>query len=199
MDVLLSDQNNHTLDSHPDGLPVSAFEGVTWPTVDPARIYAAGYALGGLVALYAGVLEPRLAGVASIAGITPLRAPDQAAITGGNDALSTWHAIQPRLGWFNGREHDIPIDYDDLIATARTPTLVVAPKADRTCDHPALMTLLKNVAVKDKTAAQTLTVVETEYAPPHFANGEAYPAQGINRLSDEHQGILEAWLKNQTQ
>lgn len=106
-----------------------------------------------------------------------------------------------RLGWFHGDESRIPYDYNDVIAVSRVPTLVLAPKGDRTADHPALMELLDTAATKlGPSAAHLLTVVETEYVPPQprpSGNG-AIPAQGINRLSDEHQDVLEAWLNNVT-
>jgi hypothetical protein len=58
-----------------------------------------------MVALYAGLLERRLAGVASISGITPLRDQTTATVarTGGNELLSHAHSLLPRLGWFDLR------------------------------------------------------------------------------------------------
>jgi dienelactone hydrolase len=41
--------------------------------IDPKRIYVAGFALGGTVALHAAALDRRIAGVASFAGFTPMR------------------------------------------------------------------------------------------------------------------------------
>lgn len=197
VDVLLTDQNNMSMALHPDGLPISRFDGVKWPTVDPKRIYVAGYSLGGLVAQYASVLEPRLAGVASIAGFTPLRSSANAIRTGGNDLLSKWHSIQPRLGWFDDRQEEIPFDYDDMIAVAKKPSLVVAPEGDRAADHPALMNLLKSASNKLGPDKTLLTVVETQYSPPKPKSPDgAYPAQGINRLSIQHQSILLDWLNN---
>ena len=43
------------------------------PYIDPQRIYVAGFALGGNVALHVAALDSRVAGVASFAGFTPMR------------------------------------------------------------------------------------------------------------------------------
>lgn len=195
VDVLLANQTDPGSLAHPDGLPITGFQHKVWPVIAPDRIYAAGYALGGIVALYTSALDPRLAGAASIAGISPLRDQHATSTTGGNDRLSRWHAVQPRLGWFDGREAELPFDYDDLIATADRPTLVLAPEADRTVDHPRLLKLLARAKAK-LSRPELLTVVTTEYTAPRPSErgGSDWPAQGINRLSNQHQAALVAWL-----
>ncbi|EGD82443.1 hypothetical protein PTSG_03090 [Salpingoeca rosetta] len=92
--------SNQTGD-HPDGIPLSdMYGGRRYPTVDPSRVYVAGYSLGGIVALYAAALDARIAGVACVAGITPLRNASLDRTTGSHARLYEWHALQPRLGWF---------------------------------------------------------------------------------------------------
>ena len=99
--------------------------------LDASRVYLFGYALGGSVALHAAALEPRVAGVVSIAGFTPMRTdtPDK------GDSInrySTEHPVMPRLGLFLGHENQIPYDYDELIAAiAPRPVYILAPKYDR--------------------------------------------------------------------
>jgi dienelactone hydrolase len=197
VDVLLSDQNDYTLATHPSGLPVGKYMATDWPAIDPKHIYVAGYALGGLVSLYANALEPRLAGAASIAGISPLRSQENAHRTGGNDLISKWHSIQPRLGWYEGVEGaKIPYDYDDVIAVAKKPTLVIAPEADRTADHPALLALLARAKLKLGSNDGLLSVNTTSYEPPmpNPTGSHASPAVGINRLDNAHQSTLVEWL-----
>jgi dienelactone hydrolase len=53
------------------------------PYIDPKRIYVAGFALGGTVALHAAALDDRIAGVASFAGFTPFRSDSLDKPTGG--------------------------------------------------------------------------------------------------------------------
>ena len=38
VDVLLAQQNNFSLDAHPDGLPIAQFDKTPWPTVDPKQV-----------------------------------------------------------------------------------------------------------------------------------------------------------------
>jgi len=199
IDVLLSPQNNFSYATHPDGLPITPFMGVRFPAIDPKRIFAAGYSLGGMVALHAAALDARLAGAASIAGISPLRAQDMVLQTGGNAVLSHWHSLLPRLGWYEGSEQEIPLDYDDVIAATLKPTLVVAPEGDRMADHKALLALLARARSKLGPSGHLLTLATTKYAPPTpGGQGIVMPAQGINRLCNQHQALLLEWLHNQT-
>lgn len=106
------------------------------PEFDPGRVYLLGYSLGGMVALHAAALDPRVSGVACFSGFTPWRcANDHARTTGGLARLWQWHALVPKLGLFEGHEADLPYDYDELLRLiAPRPCLVVAPERDR--DHP---------------------------------------------------------------
>ncbi len=112
-------------------------DGQAPPEFDPDRVYLLGYSLGGMAALHAAALDERIAGVACFSGFAPLRtANDNARATGGLARLWKWHALVPKLGLFEGREADIPYDYDDLLrAIAPRPCLIVAPERDR--NHPA--------------------------------------------------------------
>jgi pimeloyl-ACP methyl ester carboxylesterase len=99
-------------------------------TVDSNRIYAGGYSLGGTVALYAAALDERIAGVASISGVTPMRRarPEVEGIC----AYSHLHGLIPRLGFFVGNENRIPCDFEEIIACiAPRPILIVGPRWDR--------------------------------------------------------------------
>ncbi len=105
------------------------------PPVDNRRIYVLGYSLGGMVGLYATALDDRIAGVASFCGFTPLRTDTDQKHTGGIRRLSQWHSLQPRLGLFDGREKQIPYDFDDVLALiAPRPCLVYSPRRDRESD-----------------------------------------------------------------
>ena len=100
--------------------------------VDPNRIYLFGYSLGGNVAIYEAALDPRVKGVVSIAGFTPMRTDAAARGDGGVARYSTERGLIPKLGFFIGHEAQIPYDYQDLLAMiAPRPVLVVEPQLDR--------------------------------------------------------------------
>jgi pimeloyl-ACP methyl ester carboxylesterase len=102
------------------------------PLVDPQRISLFGYSLGGTIGLYTAALDPRVKGVVSIAGFTPMRTDTAARGTGGVARYSHERGLIPRLGFFVGHEAQIPYDFDEMIATlAPRPALVVEPQLDR--------------------------------------------------------------------
>jgi dienelactone hydrolase len=100
--------------------------------VDASKIWLAGWALGGKVALVTAALDQRVAGVAAIAAFTPLRSAGAHPEIEGVKMYSHLHGLLPRLGFFLGRESRLPVDYDDILgAIAPRPVLVVAPQLDR--------------------------------------------------------------------
>jgi pimeloyl-ACP methyl ester carboxylesterase len=100
--------------------------------VDPDRIYVFGYSMGGMVGLHAAALDPRIKGVVSIAGFTPMRTDTTDTGTGGIARFSHERGLISRLGFFVGNEARIPYDYDELIAAiAPRPAMIVAPQFDR--------------------------------------------------------------------
>lgn len=103
--------------------------------IDTDRIFVLGYSLGAMVGLYASALDSRIAGVASFSGFTPMRSDTDAKSTGGVRRFWEWYGLQPRLGLFHNREHDLPFDFDDLFALiAPRPALVVSPLHSRDAD-----------------------------------------------------------------
>ncbi|MCZ6793829.1 MAG: alpha/beta hydrolase, partial [Planctomycetota bacterium] len=113
------------------------------PAIDTERIYVLGFSLGGSVGLYATALDERIAGVACFSGFTALRNDNDLEPTGGNRRLWEWHALQPRLGLFHGKEAEIPYDFDDVLSlVAPRPCLVVSAKRDREANHEAVRALV---------------------------------------------------------
>jgi pimeloyl-ACP methyl ester carboxylesterase len=99
--------------------------------IDPDRVNLLGYALGAKVGLMTAALDDRVRGVASIAGVDPLRlsTPDKG--TEGLRHYSHLHGTVPKLGFFIGHQDRAPFDYDEVLAmVAPKPTLVVAPTRD---------------------------------------------------------------------
>ncbi len=116
------------------------------PEFNPKRVFLLGYSSGALTAMYAGALDDRVAGVACFSGWTPLRNAGNAKRTGGNRRLWELHALQPRLGLFDGREIEMPFDYDDVLGLVLPkPCLVVTPKRDRYADFSAVAEVIEKV------------------------------------------------------
>jgi pimeloyl-ACP methyl ester carboxylesterase len=102
------------------------------PDVDYDRLAVVGYSLGGAVGLFAAAQDERISAVCSIAGFTPMRTDTANRSTGGLKRLSQMHALVPKLGLFIGHEHEVPLDYIDLLAAiAPRPTLLITPTRDR--------------------------------------------------------------------
>jgi pimeloyl-ACP methyl ester carboxylesterase len=100
--------------------------------VDAQRIYLFGYSLGGMVGVYTAALDPRVKGVVSICGFTPMRLDTADRGTGGIARYSHHHGLIPRLGFFVGKESRIPYDFHELLgAIAPHPVLVIQPQLDR--------------------------------------------------------------------
>jgi pimeloyl-ACP methyl ester carboxylesterase len=100
--------------------------------VDPNRIYLYGYSMGGIVAMHTAALDPRVKGVVSICGFTPMRTDTKDKGTGGLARYSIDLPLLPRLGFFIGNESRLPYDYRELIATvAPRPLYVCQPQLDR--------------------------------------------------------------------
>jgi pimeloyl-ACP methyl ester carboxylesterase len=100
--------------------------------VDPNRIYLYGYSMGGIVAMHTAALDPRVKGVVSICGFTPMRTDTMDKGTGGLSRYSIDLPLLPRLGFFIGKESRLPYDYNELIATvAPRPVYVCQPQFDR--------------------------------------------------------------------
>ncbi len=109
---------------------VSAVAGIN--IVDPARVYVAGYALGGKVGLIAAALDEKIAGAASLFGFAPLRLDKPEKGTEGVRHYSHVHGLIPRFGFFEGHESRLPIDWDEILAAiAPRPVYVIAPTLDR--------------------------------------------------------------------
>jgi pimeloyl-ACP methyl ester carboxylesterase len=100
--------------------------------VDPARISVFGFSMGGTLGLYAAAMDPRIAGVVSISGFTPMRTDTPDRGTSGATRYSHLYGLIPRLGLFAGAEERLPVDFDEVIALAAPrPVLVVSPTMDR--------------------------------------------------------------------
>jgi pimeloyl-ACP methyl ester carboxylesterase len=153
------------------------------PPIRKDRVFVLGYALGGMVGLYAAALDGRITGVASFCGFTPLRSDTDDKPTGGNRRLWEWHALQPLLGLFHGREQDIPYDFDDILSliTPR-PCLIVSPRGDRSADFAEVRGCVE--------AARRAWIMRG--TPPNLTH---LTPDDINRFQAPEQKIALEWLK----
>jgi dienelactone hydrolase len=100
--------------------------------IDSSRIYLMGYALGAKVALFTAALDDRVAGVAAVAGMAPLRLDTPEKGTEGIEHYSHLHGLLPRFGFFIGNNERLPVDYDEILGViAPRPVLIIAPTLDR--------------------------------------------------------------------
>ncbi|HEX4998609.1 MAG TPA: alpha/beta fold hydrolase [Terriglobia bacterium] len=100
--------------------------------VDSTRIYLFGYSMGANIALHTAALDPRVKGVVSLNGFTPMRADTEDKGTSGIARYFREHDLLPRMGAFAGKETQLPYDYDELIAAiAPRPVYVLSAQFDR--------------------------------------------------------------------
>lgn len=157
--------------------------GIAVPAIDPQRIYCLGYSLGGAIGLHAAALDDRIAGVASFSGFTPMRTDTDAKPTGGIRRLWGWHSLQPRLGLYDGREGELPYDYDDVLSlVAPRPCLIVSPRHDREADAADVAACVERVRPAWERAGAKLLLT---YVSPN----------DYNRFTLEQQQQFLHWLR----
>lgn len=100
--------------------------------IDAEKIYVMGYGLGGKIGLVTASLDERVAGVVAISSFAPLRLDTPAKGTEGVRHYSHLHGLMPKLGFFEGHEDRLPIDWDEILAAvAPRPVWIGAPTFDR--------------------------------------------------------------------
>ncbi|RKY03375.1 hypothetical protein DRP77_06240 [Candidatus Poribacteria bacterium] len=152
------------------------------PYVDEGRIFGLGYALGGMVGLHVGILDDRFAGFASVCGFTPMRLDTPEKGTGGVRRWSHLYMLIPKLGFYIGRESEIPYDYHMLLAAfAPKPVLVVAPTLDREAT-------VEDVRLCVERARRIYSLYGAE------GNLKLVTPEDYNRFGPEAQDIVLEWL-----
>ena len=160
---------------------------ISLPGMDASRLFVVGYDVGGRAALYMGAIdgaEKRVKGIVSINGWTPMRTDTNASSTGGNRRLWDWHALQPQLGWYDGKEATLPYDMEDVIVeasgtgNAATAILIYQQELDRENDFAGV-----KASVAKATAAG--------------AKVELLSAPTVNMLNDAAHSTVIGWLRGQ--
>jgi pimeloyl-ACP methyl ester carboxylesterase len=150
--------------------------------VDGSKISLFGYSIGGAVGLYTAALDPRVKGVVSISGFTPMRTDVASKGTGGIARYSAVHPLMPRLQFFVGHEQQLPYDFNELIATiAPRAALIVEPQLDR-----------------DGTPAEVHTAVEQARRIYALQNADSnlglYEPWDYTRLTNATQDWIIQWM-----
>ncbi|MCK5803137.1 MAG: acetylxylan esterase [Lentisphaeria bacterium] len=102
------------------------------PAVDMSRIGLVGYSLGGLVALFAAALDPRVSHVASFCGAVPF--PEHPLHADRQAMQPFWQlpALLPRLVPFAHETDTCPAGLEDVLSlVSPRPALLVSPLHDR--------------------------------------------------------------------
>ncbi len=155
--------------------------------VDANRIYLFGYSIGAEAALYSAALDPRVKGVVSVAGFTPMRTDAMSKGTGGIARFAFDRDFTPKLGFFVGHETQLPYDYQDVLAlVAPRPVLVVQPLIDREAT-PADV----HAAVDSARAVYTLYHADNKLT--------LMEPWDINRLTNKTMDEAIQWMKTNLQ
>lgn len=161
-------------------LAIDALEGEEM--IDDDRIYAVGYSLGAKVGLWSTPFEDRIAAMALVAGVNPLRNSGQDVERLGVEVYSHLHGLIPQLGFYLGAEEKLPIDYDALIAAyAPKPLLMISPIWDQESNAGELALCLERASTAYKVLDQG-------------KNLEFRPVRDFNRFSKEMEEDVLLWL-----
>jgi pimeloyl-ACP methyl ester carboxylesterase len=153
--------------------------------IDPGRIYAAGYSLGGTVGLYSAALDDRIAGMISVCGFTPMRTNTTGKTAEGIYEYSHLHGLIPRLGFFVKNETHIPWDFHEILAAiAPRPLLVIAP----TWDQYASFTDIQH-CMDDVKKVYQLYKAEDKIG--------VFSPEDYNRFSDDMKDKVVEWMKEE--
>jgi len=101
----------------------------TMNNIDPKHIFVLGNTLGGSIGLIAATQDKRIAGVAAVAAFSPWRTSNHQYESLRN--FSHQHGLIPRLGWYAENPHQVPVDWDEILACiAPKPLLIISPMLD---------------------------------------------------------------------
>ncbi len=157
------------------------------PDVDPKRVSLVGFGMGGMVATFTAALDERATAAVSASGFTPFRDdPSINSTTGGG--LARWCRLYgwlPRLGRFELKEPDVPVDFPEVLGViAPRPMLVVAPALD--WHHP------------QRSVGQAVTAAKAAYEA-HGAAGklELYTPTCLAEFNNDIQSHILRFLREQ--
>ncbi len=148
--------------------------------IDRDRIFLSGYALGGTVSLFTAALDNRVAGTAVSSSFTPWR--DESKEIEGLKAYSHLYGLLPRLGFFEGAENKVPVDFVEIISSiAPRPLLIISPELDRHANNQKV----------DHAIGEIRSVYELLKSPGNL--GYLAPHE-FNQLTASQQTEIANWL-----
>lgn len=99
--------------------------------IDPGKVYLAGFSLGARVALWTAAQEPTITGIAMVGGFQPLKLSKPDDGSEGIRHFSHLHGLMPRMGFYLGREAQLPADESDVLARLGSrPVLLISGTLD---------------------------------------------------------------------
>ena len=171
VDLVTAASLNQTSQEPPIGLP----------GMNADQVFVVGYDIGGRTALYVAAFDDRIKGVVSVNGWTPMRQDSNHSTTGGIRRLWDWHALQPVLGFYDGKETSLPFDMEDVLieatrkGTARV--LIYQQSLDRENNAHHVHEAVER--------ARSMGAQNVDYQEPNC----------INMLNDAVHDAIVAWLK----
>ncbi|MEX2565023.1 MAG: hypothetical protein WD431_03700, partial [Cyclobacteriaceae bacterium] len=88
-----------------------------------------------------------------------------------------------RLGFFDGQENKIPVDFKEILsAIAPKPLLVISPELDRHADYGQI---LREMAEVQQVFDRLEATDELQFETPH----------GFNHFTETQEKILTKWLE----
>jgi hypothetical protein len=112
--------------------------------IDDKKIYIGGSNLGASVALIAAALDSRINGVFAYSGFSPWRLENRSDL--GLYEFTHMFGLLPKLGFYENRATELPIDWDGIISLIAPRQLtLIAPKLDRHLDHSGVIKLRSKV------------------------------------------------------
>lgn len=155
----------------------------TFDFIDKDKIFLSGYALGGTVSLFTAALDERVAGTAVAGAFTPLRNAEANRDNEGIRHYSHLQGLLPRLGFFEGHEEKLPVDFPEILsAIAPRPLFVISPELDR---H-------SNAEEVSKSIRQASTVYNLLEAPDNISFSAPYE---FDRFTASQQESIADWLE----
>jgi dienelactone hydrolase len=154
-------------------------------TIDPQKIYVAGYSLGANVGLYSAAFDNRIAGVISVCGFSPLRTNVPGKTAEGIYEYSHLHGLIPKLGFFAGYESRIPYDYHEILAAiAPRPLFIIQPTWDQYASSEDVQKCIDE-------ASKVYDLYGKNKRPVVFS------PEDYNRFSNEMKDKVIEWLNDQ--
>lgn len=124
------------------------------PVADTAYVILSGYSLGATVSVFAAVADPRVTDVVVLDPFTPFRSKDET--IEGIEKFYKYKGLIPRLGLYQQKEMEIPVDLQEMLVASDARKSVVINEKSRHIDPDIMKDQLDNAAKRSKLQVQYL-------------------------------------------